>query len=528
MSSSLSAKPSKTSWSPGRYCIIALYGAAILLLVSHFALYLRGALAAVHDPFELDYGEGIVWQQALLIPGDRMYGDINHFPFIVFHYPPLFHLAVRGVIALGGDALAAGRGISLLCTLVTGGLAAALAYDVVRSNVPRAAGFTGAAVAGLTVFCYWPIVFWSMLMRVDMMAVALSFLGVWLAARSFRRPWLLYLAVLSFVLAVYTKQTSIAAPLAVLLIGLAVDRRATVKAYGLGLLLGLIALAALTWTTDGGFLRHIVLYNLNRYSIRTAIAMVLGEWPQSLFLILALGGVVAGWAALAGGLGLKRSVSSPGRIGQAAATRLMSVLTLYLVITTGMIASTGKSGAGPNYLIEWMCIWSVLIGVLVASALAWSTSDDGLGDASTASGKRTALASLLPVLLLVQVMIMPTQWYDVGADPERDRQLGELVTQIRDATRPVLSDDMVLLLKAGKQVPWEPAIFAELATNGRWDERLITNMITARAFAFVITQGHSGTPLYDRRFTPAVDRAIGEAYPRTKELGGRTLHFPPT
>ena len=77
-------------------------------------------------------------------------------------------------------------------------------------------------------------------------------------------------------------------------------------------------------------------------------------------------------------------------------------------------------------------------------------------------------------------------------------------------------------------MPWEPAIFAELATTGRWDERLITNMITAHAFAFVITQGHSGTPLYDSRFTPAVDRAIEQAYPKTKEFGGQTLHFPPT
>jgi len=137
------------------------------------------------------------------------------------------------------------------------------------------------------------------------------------------------------------------------------------------------------------------------------------------------------------------------------------------------------------------------------------------------------LVLLLPVMLVPQVMIMPTGRYDVGHDLARDRELDALVAQIKDATRPVLSDDMVLLLKAGKPVPWEPAIFAELATTGRWDERRITDMIAGHAFAFVVTHGHSGTRPYDDRFTPAVDRAIEEAYPTTKELGGRTLHLPP-
>jgi hypothetical protein len=71
-------------------------GAGALLLLAgllYFAwVELRCAGAVLAYPFG-DYGEGIVWQQALLIPGPRMYGPIDHLPFIVFHYPPVYHLA---------------------------------------------------------------------------------------------------------------------------------------------------------------------------------------------------------------------------------------------------------------------------------------------------------------------------------------------------------------------------------------------------------------------------------------------------
>jgi hypothetical protein len=74
-------------------------------------------------------------------------------------------------------------------------------------------------------------------------------------------------------------------------------------------------------------------------------------------------------------------------------------------------------------------------------------------------------------------------------------------------------------------VPWEPAIFAELASIGSWDERLNIDMITAHRFAFIVTTGDRGDPTYDLRFTPAADRAIRTAYPVVQEAAGRRLHL---
>ena len=82
-------------------------------LVATTIRFLDQSLFALRYPYDLDYGEGIVWQQMLMIPGGQMYGDITRFPYIVFHYPPVFHLAVRVVAELGLDGLVAGRIVSI-------------------------------------------------------------------------------------------------------------------------------------------------------------------------------------------------------------------------------------------------------------------------------------------------------------------------------------------------------------------------------------------------------------------------------
>ena len=251
------------------------------------------------------------------------------------------------------------------------------------------------------------------------------------------------LAVLVFVMAVYTKQTSITAPAAVLFVAFATDRRSAFRAYGLGLLVGSSILLLLTWLTGGGFIRHLLFYNLNRFSLASAVASVFEEWPQALFLALALGGLLAGWRG-----------KTPDR-------RRLLVLTLWLGFATAMLATLGKSGAKLNYMIDWMCIWSVLIGILVTSVLGSLLASEP----ASVWSSRSMLALLVPVALLAQVSVMPTARDYYGTDPEQRRQLVALAARLKTIPGPVLSDDMVLLIKSGKPVPWEPAIFAELASD---------------------------------------------------------------
>jgi hypothetical protein len=71
--------------SSARSLPLALFAITIVILIMHFIAYLNYALAVVKYPFEAFDAEGIVWQQVMLIPSSRMYGEINRFPFIVFH-----------------------------------------------------------------------------------------------------------------------------------------------------------------------------------------------------------------------------------------------------------------------------------------------------------------------------------------------------------------------------------------------------------------------------------------------------------
>jgi hypothetical protein len=491
-------------WSPVFVAAAAFAALLLGVLVIHFAAVLDFWLASLRYAFGLDYGEGIVWQQALLIPSPHMYGDINQFPYIVFHYPPAYHLAVRAIASLGVDWLMAGRGLSVASALLTGVLAAALTHRAVRRDAGPTARTLGAAIAGLITFTYVPVVIWAPLMRVDMFAVAISFCGIYCAVRSLDQPRLLYCAVALFVLAIYTKQTAIAAPLATLPLLLLIEPRQTIRAAGVGAALAVAALVLLEWQTGGGFLRHILLYNINRYSLPLAALHLGQQGMHAVYCLIAVAGVVsAGHVVKHSGL---RALREPCRL-------IPAIFVLYFALATVMLATVGKSGATINYFIEWMCTWSVLIGVFITPLLAGAV-------------ERPLPAFCVIAALLMQVLALPAQpgraWAETATVPE----LQALVGQVRAASAPVISDDMVLLMRAGKPVSWEPAIFAELAATGAWQPAPFMAMIRQHRFAFVITTGRPGEPLYDSRYSPEVSAAIYAAYPRIEQHGRMVVHLP--
>ena len=138
------------------------------------------------------------------------------------------------------------RGLSVASALGAAALSAWLVHRALAEHVNRSALFVGCAIAGLLPLSLGPVGYWSVLMRVDMLALCLSFLGVALTVKSLRRSGWLALAAPVFVLAVYTKQTSIAAPLAALVMSLIWNRRPALLAALFGLALGLIG--SLAWS----------------------------------------------------------------------------------------------------------------------------------------------------------------------------------------------------------------------------------------------------------------------------------------
>src|SRR5690606_27104963 len=130
--------------------------------------------------------------------------------------------------------------------------------------------------AGMLFLCIDAVAKWAPMMRVDSLAGALSLLGILLAIRALERPAAIYGAAAALVLSIYTKQTMIAAPMAVFAVLLFARPALAWRGIVAASVGGLVLLAIALWATDGRFLQHIVLYNVN--SIDLSRVEMLGKW----------------------------------------------------------------------------------------------------------------------------------------------------------------------------------------------------------------------------------------------------------
>ena len=495
----------RAGWSMSARVRLVALGILLAVLAARAVGVILDFRAAIRYPFGLEYGEGIVWQQALLIPGPHMYGNAQDLPFIVFHYPPLYYLLARAALWFEPNFLAAGRLVSAISAVAIAILVAALvrlASD--RPRLPREIAI--AVAAGLLVLCLDPVRSWGAWMRVDTTAVALGMAGLVTAARADGRFWGVAAALLLCVASLFTKQTGLPVGIAVFAVAFVRNPRGALAAAALAGAVAVGALCLLEMLTDGGFLRNIVGDNINRYALHYAIGTLWPERDSFPFMALMLA------AAGATGHGLRLRLP-PGQglfarlraANRATATRAM--LLLHFGLATAMLLTLAKSGSSSNYLLDWLCVGGVLVGVLLCD----------LADLE----RRFLVVATLVILgaLTLPLRTIPDQF----AQSLLDGQAG-LVRRIAEADKPVASEDMTLLMLAGKPVVFEPAIVTELAAVGRWNEAPLVKMIRSKGFAFMITT--NDTPGSSPHRSAAVDAAMRAAYPRVEQVGGLWLHLP--
>jgi hypothetical protein len=522
MSAISSGRPGVASVSAWQWCARFTLAAAVVLLVRNLGNYALAAVRAVRFAFELDYGEGVVWQQMRLLMSGEGYGPIDGFPAIVFHYPPVFHwLTALLSSCTGGDELATGRGLSITSTVVVAVVVAAIVARLSREGSGRAAGVIGGSLAAMTVFTFLPVQIWSYLMRVDMLSFAFGFLGFYVGLISLTRPKAVHAAALLFVAAIYTKQTAVAAPASVFLVLLFLRPRTAWWGIATAAGAGLAILVMLQGLTGGGFLSHIVLYNINRFEPRGLGAILHTLEIHSIYLGAALYSIVLWLPRLSFGdsaRGRRATLRERLWAKPESAGRLMALV--YLVLTTAMLTLALKSGAYVNYFIEWCCIVAIFVGFMLSEATTLA-----LGKQPPQETDR--LLALLPLAVAVQTALLAGHaTARMAPSLEKGNESARLAELIRAAPRPVISDDMIAVLRGGKPVVWEPAIFAELGSRGTWDQRPFIEMIKGQQFAFFVTDGKPGDPLYDTRHNPRVSEAMIATYPVERQLAGYSLRFP--
>jgi DNA-binding transcriptional regulator of glucitol operon len=87
----------------------------------------------------------------------------------------------------------------------------------------------------------------------------------------------------------------------------------------------------------------------------------------------------------------------------------------------------------------------------------------------------------------------------------------------------VYSEDMKLLMDAGKEMPAEPAIVTALSDTGRWNEGPFRQMFIDRRIALVVVYEDLSNP---QRFTSGVRDAIETNYQPTRISEDFTVYRP--
>ncbi|MEM6489522.1 MAG: hypothetical protein AAF677_14845, partial [Pseudomonadota bacterium] len=235
-----------------------LIAALVLLLVSALpVLSDRAALAmdVLAYPHEYGYGEGVVAQQALMILRGEGYSDLTQEPYVVFHYPPVFHLAAGAVAAAtGNDIVAGGRLASILASIAAAGILGWLVWAHARQTLapltgPRVGPGAGpeagpgaglgaglgarpgavigaaepearalpplmALAAAALALAQVPLANSIAVNRVDTVALAAGMAALALATGMLRRPWLMLPTALAIAATLYAKQSYLALPAA--------------------------------------------------------------------------------------------------------------------------------------------------------------------------------------------------------------------------------------------------------------------------------------------------------------------------
>jgi hypothetical protein len=458
---------------------------------------------SVGVPAELDYGEGpLMWQVQNLFDPSRSYGSLENGPLVIWNYPPAYLLAVRAVWEVQGDLLWSGRFVSYLSGLGVEFLLAAIIYGVLPRRFGRWVRMC-AAGTGLLFLCTDAAFLWFPLMRVDLLGLLATYLGVYLFVSAGEKHWKEYLAFGCFFVAAYSKQTFLSAPIACFLATLVVaPRRALRLGFLLALSGGAVFWIGMIWT-HGGFARHLILYNVHKFSVGRALSGVTTNLADVRLFFVPLGVLVVVAVLRVQGARLGRFLKLwRARLRRSPLSMALVVEMIHWFLSFLLSFSYGKSGATFNYFLESNAALCVLAG-LVLGILLWEVKR---------MPRLTAAAALvlaLPVVLVGQNLYIVINSFVPGElvrmhQGEQMEAYRQFTPRVSSTSKPVLSDDMVLLMRAGKDVVFEPATMCLMAEVGTWDLSGFERRMEAGDFGAIIV---SRPDIWDPRLLAALRKS---------------------
>lgn len=464
--------------------VLAAQGRALLLFADH-------ARVAIEFPYTLNYGEGPLLDQTMrLLRGQNIYpSDLTHPPYTITNYPPFYILLATPFAAADGPAYWYGRLISLSAT----GIAALMILLIIHTLTRD---WMAAVASGLSLLAIPYIFHWSVMARIDALALALSLTGLWLVTRWYRRWWGILLAITLMVAAIYTRQTyALAAPFAGFIWLLA--RRERYRALVFGVLLASVVLAvfmiALVWTR-GGFFLHLITANANALDL-SIVDFYANEIAANLPIFL-----VGGLACLVIGTVF-------GRLGW----WLVAPYSLGAIITALTIA---KIGSDINYLWEFSAALCLLAGLLIAMARRLPL-------------VRATLFAGLAVQILMAIQLSDSKYNSIVTERlVKQDQIATVANFLKSESGIVVADEfMGELVMSGRSIQFQPFEFSELARDHLWDQTPFLDALSRGDYPVVmIYQPYRNPSLRFERWTPEMLQIINNQFRPDFQSGETTVY----
>jgi len=454
--------PATLAW--GSYVLIAGALAAYAVVMWLAALVARAPVL---------YGEGAVANAARLARDGVAYLDVDPQRFVAANYPPLY-LHIASV----GDAFVTGRIVSILSTL-------AVAATVFVSA--RSAGRLAAAALAAGWLALAPVMVWGPAVKPDLLALALTAVGV---VTLDRRRDLAAVAGFALLFAGFAKPTAFLPALA-LAAWLARADRSALARFVFGAAVAAIA-AAVTVYLDSvpDVWRHVVTWN--------ALSWSLEQWLPLVFLAVIVVGVPALIATFAGEVRGARAA--------------------YVVGALGILIAGGREGATINYLLD------LTVAIMLAIA---------------AVASRLRARTLLPVALLAQLVFGTLVLDPLRVVPGRVPTTGAWSEPLPSGTAIAfrvdggyLVEDAGLLAKTGiSPVVDDLFLWSRLVERGIIDADPIVTQVREGRIDAVIAQVDlehlEAAPAFERqRWAGTLVRAVLDRYRLANHVGQLWIYEP--
>lgn len=439
-----------------------IVGGIIALCLAWVIVWILALIQNVNFP-QIDYSEGFnMWNVSLFGSGDWEWNALAGPPYNDVFYPPVSYILMGIFTKPFGYSLIAGRVFYIIVTagcLIT-------TYFIVRHYVQSK---VFALIGAILPLMNSIVVAFSFIVRVDMLAVLFELLGFYLFIK-YEKTKFVYLSLIVFVLAFFTKQTAVAGMVAAVIYLFFTNRRTGIIYSGLYICsIGIIFLCTNT-LTHGEFYRQIVLYQ------------GMDKW-NSLFNVLYTTVLVTIYiipVAYFGLIHINTKFRSPTALYALAAFIINGVTVFHI-------------GGTMNYLLEAIFALSIAAAITIPSLMHKHK-------------LMIAVIFLFPVVLLIT--FVPNL---KSLSPDYTEKYNQAVAIIKDATYPVLTENAGIVLAAGKKPYYEPFVYKNMYELGYFDDSVLINDLETGHIEYVIAD-HVQPYAESYRFHERVQDAIVDNY----------------